>query len=97
MANGSVIKGMEEGRGKGEEQEEEEEEAVPLEDLQVKVKAISGGNSSSKRHSNKGVCSFLTGHRLTALLAKNFIRMWRNIGFLIFQVCLRCGKAFVAL
>ncbi len=37
---------------------------------------------SNKPHYDNGFLSF---HRLTALLAKNFIRMWRNIGFLIFQ------------
>ena len=32
-----------------------------------------------------GGCDWVRGHRLRALLVKNFIRMWRNIGFLIFQ------------
>ena len=29
--------------------------------------------------------NFFRGHRFVALLIKNFIRMWRNIGFLAFQ------------
>eukprot|EP00095_Tigriopus_kingsejongensis_P012233 snap_masked-scaffold87_size395581-processed-gene-0.4 protein:Tk12233 transcript:snap_masked-scaffold87_size395581-processed-gene-0.4-mRNA-1 annotation:"abc transporter g family member 20 isoform x2" len=38
-----------------------------------------------KPRANSSMCSFLTIHRMQALLVKNFIRMWRNIGFLIFQ------------
>ena len=30
-------------------------------------------------------CDWIVGHRLRALLVKNFIRMWRNLGFLTFQ------------
>ena len=45
--------------------------------------------SPSPKKSNHGhflnCTSFLSSHRLRALLVKNFIRMWRNLGFLIFQ------------
>ena len=45
--------------------------------------------SSPKRRNKSGhflnCTSFLSSHRLRALLVKNFIRMWRNLGFLIFQ------------
>ena len=49
-------------------------------------------NGLSHRHKRESVSTYETffddffrGHRFMALLIKNFIRMWRNIGFLAFQ------------
>ena len=42
-------------------------------------------NRRNKRGHFLNCGSFLSSHRLRALLVKNFIRMWRNLGFLIFQ------------
>nr|AHK05671.1 ATP-binding cassette transporter sub-family H 88708 [Tigriopus japonicus] len=44
-----------------------------------------GREPRQERGQTNNWCTFLTPHRMRALLAKNFIRMWRNIGFLIFQ------------
>ena len=44
---------------------------------------LAASESSSTKSSF--VCDWLVGHRLRALLVKNFIRMWRNLGFLTFQ------------
>ena len=42
--------------------------------------------SSAGEHSPEGLCyDLLQWTRLKALLVKNFIRMWRNLGFLVFQ------------
>ena len=62
--------------------------ALPLEDLTSKVKVVSTPvkvRESRGKDQKDPCCSFLTSHRMSALLVKNFIRMWRNIGFLIFQ------------
>ena len=41
---------------------------------------------SAGKHSSEGFCyDLLQWTRLKALLVKNFIRMWRNLGFLVFQ------------
>jgi len=70
-------------------------EALPLEEVktttpnggQKHLNATPEAKTSHHHHSSfkSNFCSFLSPHRLSALLAKNFIRMWRNIGFLIFQ------------
>ncbi len=63
-----------------------DDEREPLQQQQQQQQLPSKRKTSSS--SSSRLCSFLTGHRLTALLAKNFIRMWRNIGFLLFQFIL---------
>lgn len=65
-------------------------EDVPMTDIshpKVSIVSPKKTNSviSSSKDSSGRFCSFLTPHRMSALLFKNFIRMWRNIGFLIFQ------------
>jgi len=50
---------------------------------EVEIREESGKNESCD---SSGFCdNFFRCHRFVALLIKNFIRIWRNIGFLLFQ------------
>ena len=37
----------------------------------------------TKSMNSSFMCDWLVGHRLRALLVKNFIRMWRNLGWVV--------------
>ena len=54
----------------------------PLKDR--KQSAVSNRSTSSNSKTG-GSSAFIKWHRLSALLVKGFIRMWRNIAFLLFQ------------
>ncbi len=60
----------------------EEKEAEPLEPGPLEADTLQPDSRNWNR--SKG-SSILAWHRLRSLLVKNFIRMWRNLGFLIFQ------------
>ena len=50
-----------------------------------KQSTVSNRSNVSNAKSGKGSNTFVKWHRLSALLVKGFIRMWRNLAFLLFQ------------
>ena len=50
-----------------------------------KESAMSTRSTASNSKSGGSSAAFIKWHRLSALLVKGFIRMWRNIAFLLFQ------------
>ena len=50
-----------------------------------KQSAVSNRSTISNAKSRGSSSAFIKWHRLSALLVKGFIRMWRNIAFLLFQ------------
>ena len=53
--------------------------------VEENVILLSDEEANTEKSRAKSSSSLLTGHRLNALLIKNFIRMWRNAAFLFFQ------------
>jgi hypothetical protein len=74
------------------------ENSIQLEEIKIKDPSHQNGvahnsdvnkyfdsSKNRRKSSDSNFDGFFCGHRFLALLIKNFIRMWRNIGFLAFQ------------